>query len=123
MKNHQKQTGWGKIETGSAVSLSLAAILRSSEKSQDKKIETHITLSQKNGTLRETETNMTGRIIIETPMLRKPYQVEIEANSLLKKPTKLRRKRRVIADQIRPGRPTRQRNANRNRELLAIRVR
>merc|ERR1719315_226898 len=100
MKNHQKQTGWGKIETGSAVSLSLAAILRSSEKSQDKKIETHITLSQKNGTLRETETNMTGRIIIETPMLRKPYQVEIEANSLLKKPTSMWNREELMREDL-----------------------
>merc|ERR1711931_419183 len=42
-----------------------------------------------NGTLRETETNMTGRMIIETPMLRKPYEVEIEANTLLKNPTSM----------------------------------
>merc|ERR1712168_1583890 len=94
------KTAIGKIETGSAVSLSLAAILRSSEKSQDKKIETHIALSQKNGTLRETETHMTGRMIIETPMLRKPYHVEIEANTLLKRPTSMWNREELMREDL-----------------------
>merc|ERR1712126_415864 len=94
------KTAIGKIETGSAVSVSLAAILRSSERSQDKKIETHIALSQKNSSLSETETHVTGRVTIETPMLRKPYHVEIEANTILKKPTSMWNREELMREDL-----------------------
>merc|ERR1719244_2570420 len=75
------------VEKGTALSVSLGAILRGSQKSEDKKIETHIGLSQMYESLSEQKTHVTIRTIIETPKLRKPYTVEVEANTILKKPS------------------------------------
>merc|ERR1712168_735422 len=77
-----------RVENGTAISLSFGATLRTTEKSQDRKIVTHIALSQKNEaeTVEEGKTHITLKTIIESPMLRKPYEVEIEASTVLKRP-------------------------------------
>merc|ERR1712228_798397 len=52
------------VEKGTALSVSLGAILRGSQKSEDKKIETHIGLSQMYESLSEQKTHVTIRTII-----------------------------------------------------------
>merc|ERR1712243_197457 len=76
------------VENGTAISISFGATLRTNEKSKDRKIETHIALSQKNETetVEEGKTHITLKSIIESPMLRKPYEVEIEASTVLRRP-------------------------------------
>merc|ERR1712042_330902 len=79
MKSQSRQvlkTALRSVEKGTALSVSLGAILRGSQKSEDKKIETHIGLSQIYESLSEQKTHVTIRTIIETPKLRKPYTVE-----------------------------------------------
>merc|ERR1711887_269719 len=77
-----------RVENGTAISLSLGATLRTTEKSKDRKIVTHIALSQENETetVEEGKTHITLKTIIESPMLRKPYEVEIEASTVLRRP-------------------------------------
>merc|ERR1712168_274412 len=85
---HILKSALSRVENGTAISLSFGATLRTTEKSQDRKIETHIALSQKNETetVEEGKTHITLKTIIESPMLRKPYEVEIEASTVLRRP-------------------------------------
>merc|ERR1712001_148449 len=85
---HMLKSTLSTVENGTAISLSLGATLRTTEKSQDRKIVTHIALSQKNETetVGEGKTHITLKTIIESPMLRKPYEVEIEASTVLRRP-------------------------------------
>merc|ERR1712168_1021056 len=82
------ESALSRVENGTAISLSFGATLRTTEKSQDRKIVTHIALSQKNetDTGEEGKTHITLKTIIESPMLRKPYEVEIEASTVLRRP-------------------------------------
>merc|ERR1719219_3375250 len=77
-----------RVENGTAISLSFGATLRTTEKSQDRKILAHIALSQKNETetVEEGKTHITLKTIIESPMLRKPYEIEIETSTVLRRP-------------------------------------
>merc|ERR1712042_287381 len=70
MKSQSRQvlkTALRSVEKGTALSVSLGAILRGSQKPEDKKIETHIGLSQIYESLSEQKTHVTIRTIIETP--------------------------------------------------------
>merc|ERR1711921_10067 len=91
MKSKSRQilkSALSRVENGTAISISFGATLRTNEKSKDRKIETHIALSQKNETetVEEGKTHITLKSIIESPMLRKPYEVEIEASTVLRRP-------------------------------------
>merc|ERR1712002_512524 len=91
MKSKSRQilkSALSRVENGTAISISFGATLRTNEKSKDRKIETHIALSQKNETetVEEGKTHITLKSIIESPMLRKPYEVEIEASTVLSRP-------------------------------------
>merc|ERR1712121_173884 len=69
MKSQSRQmlkSTMNKIEKGTALSLSLGAILRGSQRSEDKKIETHIGLSHMNKPLEEQKIHLTVRTIVET---------------------------------------------------------
>merc|ERR1719430_320463 len=72
---HILKSALSRVENGTAISLSFGATLRTTEKSQDRKIETHIALSQKNETetVEEGKTHITLKTIIESPMLRKTH--------------------------------------------------
>merc|ERR1711887_296007 len=85
---HILKSALSRVENGTAISLSFGATLRTTEKSLDRKIVTHIALSQQNETetVEEGKTHITLKTIIESPMLRKPYEVEIEASTVLRRP-------------------------------------
>merc|ERR1719309_937722 len=85
---HFLKSTLSRVENGTAISLSFGATLRTTEKSLDRKIETHIAISQKNETetIEEGKTHITLKTIIKSPMLRKPYEVEIEASTVLRRP-------------------------------------
>merc|ERR1712203_782864 len=94
------KTALRSVEKGTALSVSLGAILRGSQKSEDKKIETHIGLSQMYESLSEQKTHITIRTIIETPKLRKPYTVEVEANTILKKPSYMWNREEIMREDL-----------------------
>merc|ERR1712234_77675 len=103
MKSQSRQvlkTALRNVEKGTALSVSLGAILRGSQKSEDKKIETHIGLSQMYESLSEQKTHVTIRTIIETPKLRKPYTVEVEANTILKKPSYMWNREEIMREDL-----------------------
>merc|ERR1712001_356592 len=103
MKSQSRQvlkTALRSVEKGTALSVSLGAILRGSQKSEDKKIETHIGLSQMYESLSEQKTHITIRTIIETPKLRKPYTVEVEANTILKKPSYMWKREEIMREDL-----------------------
>merc|ERR1712198_47432 len=103
MKSQSRQvlkTALRSVEKGTALSVSLGAILRGSQKSEDKKIETHIGLSQIYESLSEQKTHVTIRTIIETPKLRKPYTVEVEANTILKKPSYMWNREEIMREDL-----------------------
>merc|ERR1711915_362057 len=103
MKSQSRQvlkTALGRVEHGASLSLSLGAILRGSQKTEDRKIETHIGLSQKYESLEEEKTHVTIRTIIETPTLRKPYNVEIETNTIMKKPSSLWNREEIMKEDL-----------------------
>merc|ERR1712002_1152903 len=80
------QSSLTQIEKGVAGSLYIEAILRGSEKSLDRKIETHVALSKKVESLEELKTHVTMRIMIETPELKKPFVVDVETNTITNGP-------------------------------------
>merc|ERR1712234_47659 len=103
MKSQSRQvlkTALRSVEKGTALSVSLGAILRGSQKSEDKKIETHIGLSQMYESLSEQKTHVTIRTVIETPKLRKPYTVEVEANTILKKPSYMWNREEIMREDL-----------------------
>merc|ERR1711872_294483 len=103
MKSQSRQvlkTALRNVEKGTALSVSLGAILRGSQKSEDNKIETHIGLSQIYESLSEQKTHVTIRTIIETPKLRKPYTVEVEANTILKKPSYMWNREEIMREDL-----------------------
>merc|ERR1711915_187462 len=103
MKSQARQvlkTALGRVEHGASLSLSLGAILRGSQNTEDRKIETHIGLSQKYESLEEEKTHVTIRTIIETPTLRKPYNVEIETNTIMKKPSSLWNREEIMREDL-----------------------
>merc|ERR1712142_554635 len=103
MKSQSRQvlkTALRSVEKGTALSASLGAILRGSQKSEDKKIVTHIGLSQIYESLSEQKTHVTIRTIIETPKLRKPYTVEVEANTILKKPSYMWNREEIMREDL-----------------------
>merc|ERR1712212_812923 len=103
MKSQSRQvlkTALRRVENGTALSVSLGAILRGSQKSEDKKIETHIGLSQMYESLSEQKTHVTIRTVIETPKLRKPYTVEVEANTILKKPSYMWNREEIMREDL-----------------------
>merc|ERR1711872_204333 len=103
MKSQSRQvlkTALRSVEKGTALSVSLGAILRGSQKSEDKKIETHIGLSQTYESLSEQKTHVTIRTVIETPKLRKPYTVEVEANTILKKPSYMWNREEIMREDL-----------------------
>merc|ERR1712042_157632 len=103
MKSQSRQvlkTALRNVEKGTALSVSLGAILRGSQKSEDKKIETHIGLSQMYESLSEQKTHVTIRTVIETPKLRKPYTVEVEANTISKKPSYMWNKEEIMREDL-----------------------
>merc|ERR1712234_85727 len=103
MKSQSRQvlkTALRNVEKGTALSVSLGAILRGSQKSEDKKIETHIGLSQMYESLSEQKTHVTIRTVIETPKLRKPYTVEVEANTILKKPSYMWNREEIMREYL-----------------------
>merc|ERR1711872_506455 len=106
MKSQSRQvlkTALRSVEKGTALSVSLGAILRGSQKSEDKKIETHIGLSQMYESLSEQKTHVTIRTVIETPKLRKPYTVEVEANTILKKPSYMWNREEIMREDLTPN--------------------
>merc|ERR1712042_172969 len=103
MKSQSRQvlkTALRSVEKGTALSVSLGAILRGSQKSEDKKIETHIGLSQMYESPSEQKTHVTIRTIIETPKLGKPYTVEVEANTILKKPSYMWNREEIMREDL-----------------------
>merc|ERR1712142_14662 len=75
------------VEKGVSVSLSMGAILRGSEKSEDKKIVAHVALSKKYESPEHVKAHMNVKMEIETPMFKKPIVVDIDTNSIMVKPS------------------------------------
>ena len=75
-----------KLEDGSAISGSFKAVLRGEETSEERSIETSLTvgeMSQKKG---QEETEVQMRVSIKSPELRKPYEAKISAIGQLRRP-------------------------------------
>merc|ERR1711872_255433 len=53
--------------------------------------------------LSEQKTHVTIRTVIETPKLRKPYTVEAEANTILKKPSYMWNREEIMREDLPPN--------------------
>merc|ERR1712168_1383240 len=76
----------GHIEVGSAVGISSSVVLRGSQGSESRKIESHITVGEKEETGKKEETKVSAKMSVWTPSLRKPWEAEIHASGMLKRP-------------------------------------
>merc|ERR1719357_506089 len=74
------------IEVGSAVGISSSVVLRGSQGSESRKIESHVTVGEKEETGKNEETKVSAKLSVWTPSLRKPWEAEIHASGMLKRP-------------------------------------
>merc|ERR1719474_1962710 len=74
------------IEVGSAVGISSSVVLRGSQGSESRKIESHVTVGEKEETGKKEETKVSAKLSVWTPSLRKPWEAEIHASGMLKRP-------------------------------------
>merc|ERR1712180_551972 len=74
------------IEVGSAVGISSSVVLRGSLGSESRKIESHVTVGEKEETGKKEETKVSAKLSVWTPSLRKPWEAEIHASGMLKRP-------------------------------------
>ena len=70
-----------------AMSISMKAVLRGREESLDRKIETQIAVGEKNEAYRSEQTQVTMKLSLKTPALRKPFEAEIHANGKIQRPS------------------------------------
>jgi len=77
-----------KLENGNAVSIASGIILRGREESEDRKIETHLTVGEKMEKGKKEQTQVSIKMAVKTPALRKPFYAEIHANAKVQRPNK-----------------------------------
>eukprot|EP00088_Acartia_fossae_P064950 TRINITY_DN79_c0_g1_i2.p1 TRINITY_DN79_c0_g1~~TRINITY_DN79_c0_g1_i2.p1 ORF type:complete len:1872 (+),score=653.85 TRINITY_DN79_c0_g1_i2:417-5618(+) len=75
-----------KLEKGSAVSVSMGAILRGQEQSEDKKIQAHVVIGHKTEERRTEETQVSMKMTVHAPILRRPFTSEVHANGKVQRP-------------------------------------
>merc|ERR1711962_819018 len=68
------------IEVGSAVGISSSVVLRGSQGSESRKIESHVTVGEKEETGKKEETKVSAKLSVWTPSLRKPWEAEIHGD-------------------------------------------
>merc|ERR1719295_803647 len=71
---------------GSAASISGGVILRGRDESEDKKIETHVTVGEKMEKGKKEESQVSIKMSVESPRLRKPVDIEIHAVGQIQRP-------------------------------------
>jgi len=75
-----------KITTGYGAAVSISAALKGRQTSEERKIETHFTIAHKPEGRGHEQTHTSLKVIVETPMLRQPYEVQIQSETETKKP-------------------------------------
>jgi len=90
-------------QKGEAFSVSLGAILRGSEKSMDRKVETHIAFSKQYEEFQHKKVHMTIKMEIETPSLRRPIVVDVDTNAFMVKPSYMWSREEILKEKFNPS--------------------
>ena len=87
-----------KLEGGKAISVSMETKLRGRQESEDRIVSTHLVVAEKREKENNEETEVSIKVALKTPALRKPMDFEIQANGKVVRPSS-RWSREEILDQ------------------------
>ena len=75
-----------KLESGNAISISLNTGLRGSQESHNRKLQTQIIVGEKQVQGRSEQTQVTMKMTLKTPSMRKPFDAQLQANGQIRRP-------------------------------------
>jgi len=88
------------IKNGNAVSISMGAVLRGRQESEERKMVTYITIARKPEHDGSRHTKSVMKTIVKTPSLRQPYEIEIHCDSDIKTPVQKWNLEEILRDNL-----------------------
>ena len=87
-----------KLETGNAITISMNTVLRGDQESQNRKLQTRVTIGEKKTQGRSEETQVTMKMSLKTPNMRQPLDAQVQANGQIRRPAQKWNNDEILAE-------------------------